>query len=175
MSKKKFSSGLDSLFETKEEQREMIQNNSADQKGLSTSLTEDKNAVSSTVIRRATSKNFTSDLDSLFHEAFTEAVEEKVGKLRRMAGINDPFEEDKPRSYKQPLSGLDALIRSTIDTSLAGLDHAAIKRLTIMVESQKIDKLKSIAKMERSFVKDIVSSILTDFINDYEKRTGKSF
>lgn len=167
--------GLDSLFETKEEQKEMIQNTAVEAQEAAHSVMEDKGAMSSVHARRTTSKNFTSDLDSLFQEAFTEAVEEKVGKLRRMAGMDDPFEEDKPRTNKQPLTGLDALIRSTIDTSLASLEHAAIKRLTIMVESQKIDKLKSIAKIERAFVKDIVSNVLTDFINDYEKRTGKSF
>ena len=178
MSKKKFSSGLDSLFDTKDEEREML-NNSPQSLSQVGSVSEEKKgdleAVSSVVTRRAASKNFTSDLDSLFNDAFSEAVEERVEKMRRSAGIDDPFDEPKMRSYKQPLSGLDALIRSTIDTSLAGLDHAAIKRLTIMVESQKIDKLKSIAKLERSFVKDIVNGMLTEFINDYEKRTGRSF
>ena len=91
-------------------------------------------------------------------------------------GLSDKPSDDLYRyTLAQRVDDLDALIRSTIDTSLAGLDHAAIKRLTIMVESQKIDKLKSIAKLERSFVKDIVNGMLTEFINDYEKRTGKSF
>ena len=165
MSKKKFSSGLDSLFDNNEElQKESVQN--------TPSVLEDTNTTTVASVvqpRRLTSKNFTSDLDSLFNEAFTEAVEEKVGKLRRTAGLEDPFENTR-RQTKQPLSGLDALIRSTIDTSLAGLDHAAIKRLTIMFETQKIEKLKSIAKMERAFVKDIVSGILTEFIEDYEKK-----
>ena len=166
------------MFDTKDEEREMLDNNPLSS-SLAGSISEEKKgdlaSVSSVVTRKTTSKNFTSDLDSLFNDAFSEAVEERVEKMRRSAGIDDPFDEPKMRLHKQPLSGLDALIRSTIDTSLAGLDHAAIKRLTIMVESQKIDKLKSIAKLERSFVKDIVNGMLTEFINDYEKRTGKSF
>lgn len=168
MSKKKFTSGLDMLFDTTEV---------AVQETPSLSQAKQAESVAtpqSAAARRVTSKNFTSDLDSLFQEAFTEAVEEKMEKMRRTSGIDDPFENNR-RQYKQPLSGLDALIRSTIDTSLAGLDHAAIKRLTIMFENQKIEKLKSIAKLERSFVKDLVSGVLTEFINDYEKRTGKSF
>ena len=124
-------------------------------------------------IRRASNKNFTSDLDSLFQDAFTDSVEEKAEKLRRLANNDDPFESNR-RQYKQPLSGLDALIRSTMDTSLAEFDHAPVKRLTIMFENLKIEKLKSIAKMERSFVKDLVGGVLTEFINDYEKRSGKS-
>ena len=171
MSKKKFSSGLDSLFENNDEQKEMVQPHPS----VREALKPDTNAVAFTTAtnRRVNSKNFTSDLDSLFQEAFTEAVEEKVEKMRKTVGLDDPFENTR-RQYKQPLSGLDALIRSTIDTSLAGLDHAAIKRLTIMFETQKIEKLKSIAKMERAFVKDIVSGILSEFIEDYEKKTGKS-
>ncbi len=169
MSKKKFTSGLDTLFDTTEavmESNFAVSSQARPAEGVPT--------TQSALVRRVTSKNFTSDLDSLFQEAFTEAVEEKLEKMRRTSGVEDPFENNR-RQYKQPLSGLDALIRSTVDTSLAGLDHAAIKRLTIMFENQKIEKLKSIAKMERSFVKDLVSGVLTEFINDYEKRTGKSF
>ena len=122
-----------------------------------------------TVLPRRTSKNFTSDLDSLFQEAFTEAVEEKLDKLKRDSGLQDPFANDE-RTYKKPLSGLDALIRQTVDASLASLDHAAVKRLTIMFESQKIEQLKTIAKQERSFVKDLVSGVLSEFIENYEKK-----
>jgi hypothetical protein len=168
--KKKFSSGLDSLFDSQEDIQEAVAETTP-------SVFEEQNAnvrfgSSSGVTRKASSKNFTSDLDSLFSEAFTDAVEEKVEKLRRASGIEDPFEDNR-RSYKQPLSGLDALIRSTIDTSLAGFEHAAVKRLTIFFENYKIDKLKSIAKSERSFVKDLVNGVLTEYINEYEKRTSK--
>lgn len=171
MGKKKFSSGLESLFHDNEEP---IASQAVSSSVAKESTKEDAVvATTPTGHRRLTSKNFTSDLDSLFQEAFTEAVEEKVEKMRRTAGVDDPFENNR-RQYKQPLSGLDALIRSTVDTSLAGLDHAAIKRLTIMFETQKIEKLKSIAKLERAFVKDIVSNILSEFIEDYEKKTGKN-
>jgi hypothetical protein len=126
-------------------------------------------AMTPAVLPRRAVKNFTSDLDSLFQEAFTEAVEEKLDKLKRDSGIQDPFAADE-RAYKKPLSGLDALIRQTVDASLASLDHAAVKRLTIMFENQKIEKLKNIAKQERSFVKDLVSGVLSEFIDNYERK-----
>jgi hypothetical protein len=170
VSKKKFSSGLDSLFDVKQE--EIVQQSTPSVKDAFLSDTD--TITQPAINRRASSKNFTSDLDSLFQEAFTDAVEQKLDKLRRTSGLHDAF-ENEARPFKQPLSGLDALIRSTIDTSLAGLEHAPIKRLTIMFESQKIDKLKSIAKQEKAFVKDIVSEVLTDFIKDYEKQKGISF
>jgi hypothetical protein len=171
VSKKKFSSGLDSLFDVPEDIQESVAE-------AAPSVFEAQNnnvriGSAATMTRRANSKNFTSDLDSLFSEAFTDAVEEKVEKLRRSSGIEDPFEDNR-RAYKQPLSGLDALIRSTIDTSLAGFDHAAVKRLTIFFENYKVDKLKSIAKSERSFVKDLVNGVLTEYINNYEKQQAKN-
>ena len=172
MSKKKFSSGFDSLFDNPEEAQEQVVEMNPSVFGAQNAYVK---AESTTVVtRKASSKNFTSDLDSLFSEAFTEAVEEKVEKLRRSAGLEDPFEDNK-RSYKQSLSGLDALIRSTMDTSLAGFEHAAIKRLTIFFENYKVDKLKSIAKSERSFVKDLVNGVLTEYISNYEKKAGKTF
>jgi hypothetical protein len=170
VSKKKFSSGLDSLFDVPDDIQDAVA------EAAPSVFEEQNNNVrigSVSTARKASSKNFTSDLDSLFSEAFTDAVEEKVEKLRRASGIEDPFEDNR-RAYKQPLSGLDALIRSTIDTSLAGFDHAAVKRLTIFFENYKVDKLKSIAKSERSFVKDLVNGVLTEYINNYEKQQAKN-
>jgi hypothetical protein len=167
VSKKKFSSGLDSIFEVKEEAPVVAT------APPPVFASDNFSVAQPTVMRRAASKNFTSDLDSLFQDAFTEAVEEKLDKLKKTSGFNDPFESAK-RETRQALSGLDALIRSTVDVSLATLEHAAVKRLTIIFENKKIEKLKSIAKMEKAFVKDIVSEVLTEFINDYERRTGKT-
>jgi hypothetical protein len=162
MAKKRFTGDFtDSLFD---------ESSPKEAAAMPTSATKvETDAPASPVLLRRTSKNFTSDLDSLFQEAFTEAVEEKLDKMKRESGLQDPFAADE-RAYKKPLSGLDALIRQTVDASLASLDHAAVKRLTIMFENQKIEKLKSIAKNERSFVKDLVSGVLSEFIENYEKK-----
>lgn len=170
MSKKKFSSGFDSLFDNREDvQTASVTTTEAKHSANAPTQTQ----VATNVVKRTTSKNFTSDLDSLFQEAFTEAVEEKLGKLKKDSGLSDPF-DSLQRDNRKPLSGLDALIRSTVDASLASIEHAAVKRLTIIFENKKIEKLKSIAKMEKAFVKDIVSEVLTEFINDYEKKAGKA-
>jgi hypothetical protein len=162
MAKKRFTGDFtDSIFD---------ESSPKEAAAMPTSATKiDTDAPASAVTLRRTSKNFTSDLDSLFQEAFTEAVEEKLDKMKRDSGLQDPFAADE-RAYKKPLSGLDALIRQTVDASLASLDHAAVKRLTIMFENQKIEKLKTIAKNERSFVKDLVSGVLSEFIENYEKK-----
>ena len=167
MSKKRFSSGLDSLFDNPRDEQEFEDVKAG--KAPPPSVSELEAEVKAVVMKRTTTKNFTSDLDSLFNYAFTEALEEKVDKLRRDSGIDDPF-ESKRDNYKRPLSGLDALIRSTIDTSLMGLEHAPIKRFTIMFENKKIEQLKNIAKQERAFVKDLVGDVLTEFIKNYEQQ-----
>jgi hypothetical protein len=165
MSKKRFSSGFDSLFAVENDAPQV-----ATTQATPPSVADLEAEVKKAVMRKTTGKNFTSDLDTLFQEAFTEVVEEKVEKLRRDTGIIDPFDEGSRNSTRRPLSGLDALIRQTVDTSLAGLEHAAVKRLTIMFENQKIERLKTIAKQERSFVKDLVSNVLTEFIEKYERQ-----
>jgi hypothetical protein len=166
VAKKKFSSDFDSIFDGAENEPVKITNEdiAAD---LPTAP-----AASPVLNKKATMKNFTSDLDALFRDAMTEAVEERVTKIKRSVGIeDDPFEESA-RLFKKPLSGLDALIRQTMDTSLAGMEHAAVKRITLLFESAKIDKLKNIAKLERAFMKDLVQGVISEFIVDYEKRKG---
>lgn len=168
MSKKRFSSGLDSLFDSPHDEQNIVSSVVASQ-APPPSVSELEAEVKAAVMKRTTTKNFTSDLDSLFQDAFTEALEEKADKLRRESGLEDPF-ESKRNAYKKPLAGLDALIRETVDTSLAGFEHAPIKRFTIMFENKKIEKLKSIAKQERAFVKDLVGDILTEYIANYERQ-----
>lgn len=171
MSKKKFSVGFDTIFNAPVESTATVDTKNLLGASLG-SNTMGMEIPEKKVLKRPGIKNFTNDLDSLFKDAFTEAVEEKIDKMRRQGGTGTSDNNmDIPR---KPLSGLDALIRSTVDASLAELQQATIKRLTIVVENQKVEKLKSIARMERSFMKDIISSVLNEFIENYEQRTGKS-
>ena len=166
MGKKRFTGGFDSIFGREEEEPVKI---TSEDIAVETPTAPAEPAAFS---KKATVKNFTSDLDALFRDAMTERVEEKVTKIKRSVGIEDDPFEDSAREFKKPLSGLDALIRQTMETSLAGMEHAAVKRITLLFESAKIDKLKNIAKLERAFMKDLVQSVITEFIVDYEKRKG---
>ncbi len=168
MSKKRFSSGLDSLFDSPRDEQAFVDSATAAQ-APPPSVSELEAEVKAVVMKRTTTKNFTSDLDSLFQEAFSEAIGEQAEKMRLAMDLDDPF-SSKQNKYKKPLAGLDALIRETVDTSLVGFEHAPIKRFTIMFENKKIEKLKNIAKQERAFVKDLVGDVLTEFINNYERQ-----
>jgi hypothetical protein len=169
MSKKKFTSGLDNLFAVPDE----APLHADGQTEIAVDIARD-GSVTVANVRRTGSKNFTSDLDSLFQEALTEVVEEKVQRIKRDLADDDTdlFGGRIRQSARRPLSGLDALIRETVDTSLAGLDLAPVKRITFAFENQKLEKLKSIAKRERAYVKDIIQGVISEFIEDYERKKG---
>ena len=121
-------------------------------------------AVEPKVKTKRSSKNFTSDLDSLFDEVLNDAMEEPRSAAQTATNT-------KRRSL-EPLSGLDALIRRTTDEDPmeAIAEETALKRrVTLVFERSKIDKLKAIARKERTYLKDIVNELVSEFIQDYEK------
>jgi hypothetical protein len=46
------------------------------------------------------------------------------------------------------------------------------RRLTLVFDESKLNKLKSIARMERSYLKDIIDEIVEGFIKEYEVKKG---
>lgn len=175
MSKKRFTDGLESIFgEVHEETFD---------RGL---LVEEKKAraaaknksTTSTPKKRSSRKNFTTDLDSLFDGSLSEVVEEKLQEKRVVAprknlkGKSKSLEHTK-RVHK-PLSGLDALIRQTLDSGSLAYDPNAKKRISFTCEKVKLDKLKKIARQEKAYLKDILGDIVASFINEYEAKKGNT-
>ena len=171
MAKKNFSADMNNYFLKSNEEVKPV--DSAEQITMRGSA-ETATALVAPLLRKSHNKTFASDLDSLFKDAFTEVVEEKIDSLKRKSGFDAPSIFQESESSPSRLSGLDALIRSTVNASLAELHHQSIKRLTIIVENQKAEKLKSIAKLEKSFVKDLLSSVVNEYIDKYEAQFGKS-
>ena len=171
MSKKKFNSGLESLFsegaDQDLEQGRVTLLNSKKRSSKSTTKAEVKTDATVAPI-----KSFTSDLDSLFNDMMTEAIEEKVERI-----ITD---KEKPKRKRRvvsskPLSGLDALFRRTIEKSEDEEEikiERNIKRVSFTFHKDRLLKLKTIAKMEKSYLKDIISEVVSEYIDDYEKKTG---
>lgn len=159
MSKKKFTYGLESLFD-----------NSDDHLMTATALPK-ASAMSSHASdtepnsKRPAGKNFTADLDSLFHDALRETVEEQ---LKKSIGVNE-LPPETGRSVVKTLSGLDALIRSTADEEETPQSYKPTKRVTFVFDNSKLEKLKHIARKERAFLKDILNEIITGYINDYDR------
>ncbi len=178
MGKKKFVNGLESLFgpsveENFEGEGFMGQHVKADKKKEKKKLAR-KRPVGQKLNkpRSLSSKNFTSDLDSLFQDALTETIDEKLNDLK----TEDKTERKVARRrkvFKRPMSGLDALIRQTVETAKlekVELPAPTKKRVTFVFDKKKLKKLKQIAKLEKAYLKDIIGGLITDYIESYDEQ-----
>jgi len=173
LSKKKFISGLESLFgnsseDAFQEESPLIDIKEEEKKPRKQKPKTPKSKATSgggaVAIAKRSSKNFTSDLETLFEEALAETIEEKVEKANQK-------EELKKRAKKRrrPLSGLDALIRRT-----EGMDYVEVnvpnkKRVTFVFDKVKLERLKMIAKSKKLYLKDIIGDVMSSFIEKCEQ------
>jgi hypothetical protein len=166
MSKKRFSSGLDDLFND---------NDTVEQMSTMYSSGESASPFSRVSERKTGTKNFVSDLDALLQEAIDESFEKYEARTGISSGKSKStvsIASAAPTAHRAPLSGLDALIRQTIDVREITADELGKKRLTVSVDKPKLDKLKTIARMENSFLKDILTSLIDEYIDGYTQTKG---
>jgi hypothetical protein len=152
MSKKRFSEGFDSLFSNDD----FFNEEATEQKTESTS-TQPKVDASR---KSAASKKFASGLESLLSEAFEEEVKDQLaGKKGKKPSA----------SQRKSFGGLDSLIRSTIDPKKIKKMSKDARRLTILLEAEKVEKLKEIAKMEKTYLKYIIRDIVSEYLEKNRK------
>lgn len=160
MGKKRFSEGLDDLFSDSHQ---------AEHSGQVTGMPETQQE------RRHAHKNFASGLDSLLQEALEESLEKfeanqpdsvtQSGKSK--AGTSGSIDRSPLRS------GLDALIRQTIDVQEITTDEqSGKKRVTVSVDRSKLEKLKVIARLENSYLKDLLVTLIDGYIEEYSNKKG---
>ena len=162
MSKKKFKAGLESLFGDTGGDDQLP--------GIRPLLVEEETTENKTSIvrskraKRRSSKNFTSDLEDLFHSALDKEYKEKIDKKPMPKGRDTQI---KKRS-ERPVIGIDALIRRTsVGTrEEIGIHSPLKKRVTFTLEKHKIEQLKSIAKSQKAYLKDIVDDIISTYLNE---------
>lgn len=161
MSKKKFKAGLESLFG----------DTGADDQlpGIRPLLVEEEAQESTIATRRnrtrkRSSKNFTSDLEGLFHSALDKEYKEPAKKPSLANGRDTKV---KKRS-ERPVIGIDALIRRTSNENREELKSSSPlkKRVTFSLEKKKIEKLKDIAKSKKAYLKDIVDEIISKYLEE---------
>jgi hypothetical protein len=158
MSKKRFSQGLDDLF-------------SEPQSGQP----EGGIFVAKLPIvqeRKAAHKNFASGLDALLQEALEESLERY--EANQPDSVTASSKSKATDLSTAPLrSGLDALIRQTIDVQEIMSDEASgKKRLTVVVDRPKLDKLKTIARLENAYLKDLLVTLIDGYIQEYTQKRG---
>ena len=153
MSKKRFSEGLDDLF-----------------KDMATEASSVSTESTRGGERRHHGKNFVTDLDALLQEALDESLE-------KYEASSPATPSNKSRSaaasLRSGLTGIDALIRQTIDVQeLTTDENTGKRRLTVVVDRTKLDKLKTIARLENSYMKDLLVGLIDEFINEYVRDKG---
>ncbi|MEM8527430.1 MAG: hypothetical protein AAGG68_22505 [Bacteroidota bacterium] len=117
--------------------------------------------------RRNASKSFSSDLSSLFEESIVESVQEKVKSLK-----DKPEKSDQKKEKRRP-TGLDVLIRRTVESSNVDIEDGPKRRVTFLFDEDKLRRLKDIARSKKAYIKDIVGEIVSEFIEEYEDENGK--
>ena len=159
MSKKRFSSGLDALFSEA----------AAVQQGGSETA-----AVLTSTRKPLGNKNFASGLDALLQEALEESLERYETKHSETASSNARSRAANVASAPfQTLTGLDALIRQTIDVQdILSDEVSGKKRLTVAVVRSKLDKLKVIARLENAYLKDLLVTLIDGYIEEYAQQKG---
>jgi len=111
-------------------------------------------------------KDFSSDLHAFLQEAFEESFQEKINREKP-----EPTKESKSKSRRQSSSsGLDALIRNTLEPSTMRIDPNSTRRLVVTFKEEQLDKLKTIARQEKTFLKKIIGEIVEGYIQQYEKK-----
>ena len=162
MSKKKFTDGLESLFgEAKEDSLQ------EDSPFLTTTVVIEKKKKKSA---KRSGKSFASDLESLFSNAVTEAIE----KTSEKEALQQERKSRADRIRSRPRGGLDALIRQTITSSRVDIETTSTKRVTFVFDKRKLVKLKAIAKQEKAYLKDIIGDVVAEYIRHYEQEHGES-
>ncbi|RMG85864.1 MAG: hypothetical protein D6714_05165 [Bacteroidetes bacterium] len=161
LSKKKFTEGLESIFG----------DTSKDPYGGAALITEEQEPEVKTARKKRTRsrKNFTTDLDSLLEDALKDSFMEPEGKPSPEKGLEHKTKSAQHSTRPQkPLTGLDALIRRTVETSKIEVNDRTKKRITVVFEKEKIEKLKKIARAEKAYLKDIMDKIVSEFLRQYE-------
>lgn len=155
-SKKKFNAGLESLFEETTEAFLSETVALVDEK-------EKKDNPKRAPKPKRGNKSFMSDLDSLLEDALSEDDNkyQEPGKKRSV--------ERKAKKRPIAISGLDALIRKTVDFKYTNEEaEKKTKRVTISVDKKRLQKLKHIARVEKAYLKDILGTLIADYIKKYE-------
>jgi len=121
-------------------------------------------------------KNFTTDLDSLFQETMRESVVEQLSK-KKDKPKKKKNKADAPKAKKRRViprsGGLDSLIRSTVEDSMMVIEPTSNnKRVSFVFDKSKLKKLKSIAKIKKSYLKDIIDEVVAAYLEEFEGKHG---
>ena len=173
MSRKAFSSDLDSVFAPEAQYEPNIDNSPWLASTVAeAAVAEPPARPRAAPKRRSTRKSFAPDLDSLFRAATAERPQ--VARPAEDPGLR---QRERPRRALRALAGIDALIRDTTDGKAIAQEDArqaeqrqvgVPKRVTFTYDRDRFARLKEIAREEGAYLKDIISGLLNDYIVAYD-------
>ena len=180
MSKKKFKKGLESLFgdwggDPIEDVVLELENTEDYQSEPEKPRPHAKKDSSK---RANAGKNFTMDLDSLFQEVVHESIEEqfelKKEKEKDKKNNKNQKSKSKPEKKKRRViprsGGIDSLIRSTVEGSIMQIESTSNKkRVSFVFDKEKLKKLKSIAKVKKAYLKDVIDEVVAEYLSKHDE------
>lgn len=182
MSKKKLKKGLESLFGDWGEPIEDIGvielENTEGTNSLSFRTDREKPHSKKDDNKKSNAgKNFTTDLDSLFQETMRESVVAQLSKKKDTSKKPKNKKADAPKAKKRRViprsGGLDSLIRSTVEDSIMVIEPTSNnKRVSFVFDKSKLKKLKSIAKIKKAHLKDIIDEVVAEYLAEFENKHG---
>ncbi|HKK87900.1 MAG TPA: hypothetical protein VJ917_03560 [Saprospiraceae bacterium] len=164
MAKKNFNKGLEDIFK-KDEKENNPETEVLEQEKRPVKEKKHSETLSRKKLRKKSSrKNFTFDLNNLLSEALQSTDEDDKAK-----SVDETRSKPKKRINKVPLTGINALIRKTIDSDYDSDAQREFKRVTFICDRDKVARLKQIAKSEKTYLKDILIDLIEEYIADFEK------
>ena len=161
MSRKKFTDSIGNLFG--DDDADILSEESV--LISATSVSDKKRNPQSS--RASHGKNFANDLESFLREAFEESLE-----AHTQGDTQAAVDTQIKKRNRRPSGGLDLLIRSTIEPIVTSDSDTHTRRVTLLFDPKKLEKLKTIARLERTYLKDIVDELVLEFIQHYEQKKG---
>lgn len=160
MGKKKFKDGLESLFNN-------VHEDSLSKKSPLLVETGQQETAAPRKAKPASGKHFSDDLEIFFQESLKESIQEEL------SSSSQSLKTARVNRSSRPKDGLDALIRRTVESTEIELHYDESKRRVVLTfDREKLSKLKQIAKMEKTLLKDMISRVVADYIKEYEHKKG---
>ena len=161
MGKKKFSDGLDSIFSD-------IQEETMSRTYVATDAPRENQEEQNTrVVERRGGKNFSSNMDEVIMKSFVTNNENQ----HKEEDDNSNIRYSHVKKQRTPLTGIDGLFSRSIE--YGDLDNDSKKRIVLILENNKVDRLKAIAKEEQLFLKDIIIKSVSSYIDNHDRRKNR--
>lgn len=170
MAKKSFTKGLESLFidlaaEKEQDDNPLLSRKPKRARPKKRELEPDLETAAPGAAEEEEEEGFSEALEAFFREELAEKVIERA----------EEDQKGKKRGISTPKRGIDSLIQGTLfeEDKLELGRPGKGERVTLVFDKKQVKKLQSIARMEKTYLRNIVSEIVGEFIRSYESEHGQ--